>query len=191
MIDHVERKHGVSSLRWEFYLRPERVFLFSPTRISGALLHAEISAEDAGGAVDWHTFQRLRFTAKSSVEGLELTELNVFVGPGRVQYQYDHPETLSLSTRWRVIEAPFKDFHLAEWEPSRANQGRDLPGALDKVSAVGFDVKTHRQVTRGTVWIDQMELIGDRAASCFSDADALQFSYRGHTFTWFAAARIY
>jgi hypothetical protein len=189
----IERQQGAGSLKWDFHLKPRKMFYVSSARLSGALLHAETDPDDDGTipSLDWQKFTGIRFFAKSSVEGLKLQEVNIFIGQKRVQYMFNAPQLLS--TGWKEFELRFDRFQLPLWV---TGEDRSLKPMLANVTGVGFDLKNEdRSDLQGTIWIDFIRLVNPNGTTkMFSNADATTFEFedqKNTRLTWLARAQDY
>ncbi len=139
--------------------------------------------------MDWREFRAIKFFAKSSAEGLSLNEFNLFVGKDHIQYLFDLPGGLPLSTEWREIEIPFDSFRLPSWA---SGADRTLGSRAAHVTAFGFDVKSQMFDLQASVWIDFVRLVRrDGSVIQLSDGDAEDFNFGSHGLKWFSSTRVY
>ncbi len=198
-VDTTEFRQGPGSLAWDFALQPERRYIFSSTETVGSFVHFEVGGDRTGSinGVDFRDYYAVKFFAKASKEGLEVKEVNLFLGPDFVQYIFEGNRPLVLETRWREFTIALSGFVLAPWEAKyrghlAAKTRKNGVIDLSNVTAFGFDQKTSSRKLVGRIWLDYFRLLDQKGTeTLLSAADGLEFNYQGHRLTWVAGARRY
>lgn len=185
-------RQGIASMKWTVHLQPRRWHRLMSQYI-GCYAHLEVrpSASGALELIDLSSFERLRFSAKSSREFMLIKEFNVFVDTCYCQYM----DTASvpfctLYTRWQTYEIKFRDLYLAPWDRRDKKDccGEDSrldAGKLAKVMALGWDVKVRTQSLKDRVWFDNVRLVDSTGREVLlASADSLVESFKGSMFMW-------
>lgn len=192
-IDEQEYRQGHGSMKWEFHAEPEQVSLLDRLRGRGTLvselLHMEVFPDDTGSiaGMDLTGYKQIKFYARSSSEGLAVSEFNLFAGPDYFQYTYGESPLL-VNTKWVEYSLDLNGFNLAPWESEYRGDLIPSGSPLSDVTALGFDIKAEAP-NAGTIWVDQVRLVNsDGSEITLSDCDNSTFSFQQRNLRWKAEA---
>ena len=147
-----------NSLRWDYYLQPEKKYIWSKIPENWAFLSVE--SRSTQNFFDLSDIESISFFVKGDIENYPL-EFNIFTrlpvdATGEmISYQYTSDKPVMSSTNWKKITIYLDNMVLTQWTktsfPSASSHSD-----LSHVYSIGLAIKSNEIFIKNQIWIDEL-----------------------------------